>query len=126
MPATTRGMDFMGKSSSAVAKLLSAMGELGLLPETSSAGCSSGGPVISVEAGGEGGIGSTLPKQPSSNLVREEVSVLARAIWILLRPSHFHCATLPSKWAASSNRVTPYVKENNMGFQGNEQETLHV
>ena len=115
----------MGKTSSAVAKLLSAMGELGSLLETSSAGCSSGGPVISVEAG-EGGLGSTLPKQPSSNLVREEVSVPVRAILILLRSSCFNCATLPSKWATSSNRVTPYVKENNMGFEGNEQEALHV
>ena len=97
MPSTTRGMDIMGKTSSAVAKLLSAMGELGSLPETSSAGCSSGGSVISVEAGGEGGLRFTLPKQPSSNLVREEVSVLVRAILILLRPSHFNCAALPSR-----------------------------
>ena len=90
MPATTRGMDFMGKTSSAVAKLLSVMGELGTLSETSLAGGSSVGSVTSVEAGGEGGLGSTLPKQPSSNLVREEVSVLAIAILSLLRPSCFN------------------------------------
>ena len=78
------------------------------------------GPVISVKAGGEGGLGSTLPKQPFSNLVKEDVLVLGSTILILLRPSHFNCAALPSKWAASSNKVTPYVKENNMGFKGNE------
>ena len=82
MPAITKGMDFMGKTNSAVAKLLSVMGELGSLPKASSMGCSSGGPVISVEADGEGGHGSTLPKQPSNNLVKEEVSVLARATLI--------------------------------------------
>ena len=70
MPAATRGMDFMGKTSSTVAKLLSVMGELGTLSETSSAGCSSVGSVTLVEAGGEGGLGSTVPKQPSSNLFR--------------------------------------------------------
>ena len=45
----------MGKTSSAVAKLLSAMGELGTLSETSLAGCSVGS-VTSVEAGGEVGL----------------------------------------------------------------------
>ena len=79
----------MQKTNSTVAKLLSATGELGPLSETSSVGCSSVGSVTSVEAGGEGGLSSTLPKQPSSSLVREEVSVLVRAILILLRPSHF-------------------------------------
>ena len=43
-----------GKTSSDVAKLLSATGELGSLPETSSVGCSSEGSANSVEAGGEG------------------------------------------------------------------------
>ena len=80
----------MGKTNSTVAKLLSALGELGTLSGTSSAGCSSVGSVTSVEAGGEGGLHSTLPKQPSSNVVREEVSVPARTILILLRPSHFN------------------------------------
>ena len=85
-----------------------------------------GGSVISVETDGEGRLGSTLPKQPSSNLVREEVSVLVRATLILLRPSHFNCATLPSRCAASSKSVTPYVKENNIGFKDHEQEALLV
>ena len=100
--------------------LLSVMGELGSLPETSSVGCSSGGSVISVEADREGGLGSTLPKQPSNNLVKEEVSVLARATLILLKPSCFNCAALLSRWAANSKSVTPYVKENNMGFKNND------
>ena len=86
----------MGKTSSAVAKLLSAVGGLDSLVGVSSIGCSSEGSVISVEADGEGGLGvaagSTLPKQPSSNLVREDVSVLARATLILLKPSCFNCA----------------------------------
>ena len=82
-------------------------------------GCSSGGSVISVEADGEGGLGSTLPKQPSNNLVKEEVSVPARATLILLKTSHFNCAALPSRCATSSKSVTPYVKENNMGFKDN-------
>ena len=126
MPAISKGMDFMGKTNSAVAKLLSVMGELGSLPEASSVGCSSGGPVISVEADGEGGLGSTLPKQPSSNLVKEEVSVLVRATLILLRPSHFKCAALLSRCAASSKSITPYVKENDMGFKDNDQEALLI
>ena len=88
IPATNKGMDFIGKTSSTVAKLFSATGELGSLPETSSAGCSAEGSATLIEAGGEGGLSTTLPKQPSSSLVREEVSVPARAILILLRP-HF-------------------------------------
>ena len=101
----------MGKTNSAVAKLLSVMDELGSLPEASSVGCSSRGPVISLEADGEGGLGSTLPKQPSNNLVKEEGSVLARATLISLRPSHFSGAALPSRCAASSKSITPYVKK---------------
>ena len=119
-------MDFMRKTNSAIAKLLSAMGELGSLPEASSVGCSSGGPVISVEADREGGLGSTLPKQHSSNLVKEEVSVPVRATLILLRNSYFNCAALLSRCAASSKSVTPYVKENDMGFKDNDQEALLV
>ena len=119
MPVITKGMDFMGKTNSAVAKLLSAMGELGSLPEASSVGCSSGGPVLSVVQ-----FGSTPPKQPSSNLVKEEVSVLVRATLILFRPSHFNCAALLSRCAASSKSITPYVKENDMGFKDNDQEAV--
>ena len=122
----TRGIDFMGMTNSAVDMLLPAMGELDSLPGASSVGCSSGGSVISVEADGEGGLGSTLPKQPSSNLVKEEVSVLARATLILLRPSHFNCAALLSRCAASSKNITPYVKENDMGFKDNDQEALLI
>ena len=92
----TKEMDFMGKTNSAVDMLLSAMGELGSLLEAY-VQCSSGGSVISVEADGEGGLGSILPKQPSNNLVKEEVSVLARATLILLKPSHFNCAALLSR-----------------------------
>ena len=73
---------------------------------------------------GKEGLGSTLPKQPSSNLVREEVSVLARATLILLRPSHFNCAALLSGCAASSKSITPYEKENDMGFKDNDQKAL--
>ena len=126
MPVITKGMDFMGKTNSAVAKLLSVMGELGSLPEASSVGCSPGGPVIPVEADGEGGLGSTLPKQLSNNLFKEEVSVLARATLILLKPSHFNCAALLSRCASSSKSLTPYVKENNMGFKDNDQEALLI
>ena len=77
-------------------------------------------------ADGEGGLGSTLPKQPSSNLVKEEVSVPARVTLLLLRPSHFNCAALLSRCAASSKSVTPYVKENDMGFKDNDQEALLI
>ena len=115
----TKGMDFMGKTNSAVDMLLPAMGELDSLPEASQVGCSSGGSVISVKADGEGGLGSTLPKQPSNNLVKEEVSVPLRATLILLRPSHFNHAALLSRCAASSKSITPYVKENDMGFKDN-------
>ena len=80
-------------------------------------GCSSGGSMISVEVDGEGGLGSTLPKQPSNNLVKEEVSVPARGTLSLPRPSHFNCAALLSTCAANSKSVTPYVKENNMGLK---------
>ena len=117
-------MDFIGKTNSAMDMLLPVVGELDSLPGTSSMGCSSGAFVISVEADGEGGLGSTLPKQPSNNLVKEEVSVLVRATLILPRPSHFNCAALLSRCAASSKSITPYVKENNMGFKDNKQETL--
>ena len=102
-----RGWTSWEKTNSAVAKLLSAVGRLGSLSEASSAGCSSGGPVISVEADGEEGFGSTLPKQPSSNLVREEVSVPVRATLILLKLSYFNCAALPSRCTASSRSITP-------------------
>ena len=95
------------------------MGELGSFPEAFSVGCSSGGSVISVETDGEGGLGSTLPKQLSNNLVKEEVSVLARATLILLKPSHFNCAALLSRCAARSKSITPYVTENNMEFKDN-------
>ena len=51
----------MEETSSTVAKLLSVTGELGSLPETSSVGCSSESSATSIEAGGEGGLDSTLP-----------------------------------------------------------------
>ena len=117
MPAITKEMDFTGKTNSAVDMLLPAMGELDLLSGASSTGCSSGGSVTSVEVDGEGGLGFTLPKQPSNNLVKEEVSVLARATLSLPRPSCFSCAALLSGCAANSKSVTPYVKENNMGLK---------
>ena len=120
MPVITMGMDFMGRTNSAVDMLLSVMGELSSLPEASSVGCSSGGSVISVEADGEGGLGSTLPKQPSNNLVKEEVSVPVRATLVLLKPFRFKNAALLSRCEASSKSITPYVKENNMGFKDND------
>ena len=120
----TKGMDFMGKTNSVVDMLLPAMDKLDSLPGASSMECSSGGSVISVEADGEGGLGSTLPKQPSNNLVKEEVSVPVRATLVLPRPSHFNCATLLSKCADSSKSITPYVKENDTGFKDNKQEIL--
>ena len=49
MPAITKGMDFIGKTNSAVDMLLPMMGELDSLSGTSSMGCSSGGSVASVE-----------------------------------------------------------------------------
>ena len=116
----------MGKTNCDVAKLLSVMDELGSLPEASSVGCSSGDPVISVEEDGEGRLGSTVPKQPCSNLVKEEVSVLSRATLILLRPSHFNCAALLFRCASSSKSITPYVKENDMEFKDNDQEALLI
>ena len=119
-------MDFRGKTNSAVDMLLPAMGELDSLPGASSMGCSSGGYMILVEADGEGGLGSTLPKQPSNNLVREEVSVLVRATLILPRPSHFKGAALLSRCTASSKSITPDVKENDMGFKDTKQETLLI
>ena len=53
--------------------LLPVMGELDSLSGASSVGCSSGSSVTSVEVDGEGELGSILPKQPSNNLVKEEV-----------------------------------------------------
>ena len=117
-------MDFIGKTNSTVDMLLPVMGELDPLPGASSRGCSSEGSVISVEADGDGGLGSTLPKQPSNNLVKEEVSIPARATLNLPRPSNFNCAALLSRCAASSKSITPYVKVENMGFKDNEKETL--
>ena len=113
----TKGMDFIGKTNSAVDMLLPVMGELDSLPGASSMGCSTGGSVISVEVDGEGELGSTLPKQPSNNLVKEEVLAPVRATLSLPRPSHFNCAALLSRCAANSKSVTPYVKENNMGLK---------
>ena len=49
-----------------------------------------------------------------------------RATLILLKPSHFNCAALLSRCAASSKSITPYVKENNMGFKDNDQEAVLV
>ena len=117
MPAITKGIDFIGKTNSAVDMLLPAMGELDLLSGASSKRCSSGDSMTSVEVDGKGGLGSTLPKQPSNNLVKEEVSLPARATLHLPRPSHFSCAALLSRCAANSKSVTPYVKENNMGLK---------
>ena len=59
-------------------------------------------------------------------MVKEEVSVPVRATLILLKPSCFNCAALLSRCAASSKRITPYVKENNMGFKDNDQEAVLV
>ena len=106
MPLITKGIDFIGKTNSAVDMLLPAMGELDSLSGPSSMGCSSGGSVTSVEVDGDGGPGSTLPKQPSNNLVKEEVPVLARATLSLPRPSHFSCAALLSRCAANSKSIT--------------------
>ena len=55
-------MDFIGKTTSVVDILLPVMGELDSLLGASSMGCSSGGSVISVEVGGEGGLGSHTAK----------------------------------------------------------------
>ena len=115
MPAITKGMDFIGKTNFAVDILFPVMGELD--SGAASKECSSGGSVTSVEVDGEGGLGSTLPKQPSNNLVKEEVSVPARATLSLPRPSDFSCAALLSRCGANSKRVTPYVKENNRGLK---------
>ena len=103
-------MDFIGKTSSAVDMLFPAMGELDSLLGASSMECSSGGSVISVEADGEGGLGSTLPKQPSNNLVKEEVSIPVRATLILPRPSHFNHAALFSRCQLVPKALHPMWK----------------
>ena len=109
MPAITVGTTFKGNTSSAEARppLTRTGGKVysGILEVTSST-------VMSVSTSSREMVdwevsGSCWPKHPSKISSRNEVLVLARATFTLPQPSCLNLAALPSKWAASFNKVSP-------------------
>ena len=113
----TRGMNFRGNTSSTAAKLLSSEGGTDTFSDVSSSGFSdgfsvvagfvAGASVISVETDDAVVSRSTQPKDPSKISSSEEVSVPARAILILPKPSLQSCAAFLSKWEANSSKCKP-------------------
>ena len=109
MPAITMGTDFRGNTSSAVAgpPLAGIEGRIfsGMLEVTSLTVMSlstSSREMVDWEVSG-----SLWPKHPCKISSKNEVLVPARAIFTLPKPSHLNLATLPSKWAAGSNKASP-------------------
>ena len=94
-----RGIDFMGNTSLADAKLLSSEGGTDVFSDGFSDSFADGFSAtvafstgILVEADGIDTFKSTCPKDPSKISSKEEVSVPARAILILPKPSQQSCA----------------------------------
>ena len=108
IPAMTVGTDFKGKISSAVARppLAGVDGVcLGILEVTSSIVASvsiSSMEMVDLEVSR-----SLWPKHPSKISSKNEVLVPARATFTFPRPSCLNLAALPSRCAASSNKVRP-------------------
>ena len=105
----TMGIDFKGKTSSAVARPLLSGRVDGVFSGILEVASSIVAPVSvsSVEMVDWEVSRSLWPKHPSKISSKNEVLVLARAIFTFPSPSHPNLAALPSKWAASSNKVRP-------------------
>ena len=109
-PAIMRGMDFNGNISSAEVRLLSSGGATDAISSGSSGSFSvvvgfwAG---VSVEMDDVVVLRSKWPKVPSKISSSEEVSVPARAILILPRPSPQSWAAFFSKWEANSSICVP-------------------
>ena len=116
--AMTRGMDFRGNTSSAVAKLLSSEEGTDAFSDVFSSGFSdgfsvaagfvAGDSVISVETDDVVVSRLTWPKNPSKISSSEEVSMPTRAILILPKPSLWSCVAFLSKWEANSSKCKPW------------------
>ena len=110
MPAITVGIDFKGNTSSDEARptLTGTEGKVfsGMLEVTSSINMSasaSSREMVDWEVSG-----SCWLKHHSKISSRNEVLVPAQATFTLPKRSHLNLATLPSKWVASSNKVSPW------------------
>ena len=105
----TAGIDFKGKISSAVTRLPPLGRVDGVFSWILGVASSIVVPVSvsSVEMVDWEVPRSLQTKHPSKISSKSEVLVPARAIFTFPRPSCLNLAALPSKWAASSNKVRP-------------------
>ena len=105
----TVGIDFKGKTSSAVARLPLLGIVDGVFSGILGVASSIVAPVSvsSVEMEDWEVSRSLWTKKPSKISSKSEVLVPASAIFTFPRPSCLNLAALPSKWAASSNKVRP-------------------
>ena len=107
---TTVGMDFKGKTSSAVVRLLISGMVIEVFFTTSGVSSSVVNSLLESSADSDSEE-STWQKYPCKITKREDVSLPAKAIFILPKPSHLSWAAFSSRWAASSNKFKPWKEK---------------